>query len=268
MEKSTEKLKLVFLGCTKFSEEILSELISKVDNAEIKLIFSTPKKFKISYSKKKVKNFNYSNLEHIAKKNNIDYYQINHEKGENITDFYKTILSVKPDIILVMGWYYMVPKKIRETAKLGAWGIHASLLPDYAGGAPLVWAIINGEKKTGVSLFKLENGVDDGDIISQKEFDIKENDNINDVYKKATKASKKILLEILGTTKDYKFKPQDKSKIKIYPQRKPEDGEINVNWSADKIHDFIRAQTKPYPGAFFIINGKKITIWDAKIENL
>ena len=58
------------------------------------------------------------------------------------------------------------------------------------------------------------------------------------------------------------------TEIKIYPQRKPEDGEINVNWSADKIHNFIRAQTKPYPGAFFIINGKKITIWDAKIENL
>ena len=268
MEKSTKKLKIVFLGCTKFSEEILSELISKVDNVEIKVIFSTPKKFKISYSKKKVENFNYSNLEEIAKVNNIDYYQINHDKGEKITDFYKTILSVKPDIILVMGWYYMVPKKIREIAKLGAWGIHASLLPNYAGGAPLVWAMINGEKKTGVSLFKLENGVDDGDIISQKEFDINDNDNISDVYEKAIKVSKKILRELLSTTKDYKFIPQDKSKIKIHPQRKPEDGKIDFNWSSDKIHDFIRAQTKPYPGAFFIINGKKITIWDAKIENL
>ena len=68
--------------------------------------------------------------------------------------------------MLFIGWYYIVPKSLRSLAKYGAWGIHASLLPKYAGGAPLSWAIINGEKKTGVTLFKLESGIDNGDIFS------------------------------------------------------------------------------------------------------
>ena len=72
--------------------------------------------------------------------------------------------------MLILGWFYKVPKSIRDLSKLGAWGIHASLLPKYAGGSPLTWAIINGEKQTGITLFRLDDGIDDGDIISQKNF--------------------------------------------------------------------------------------------------
>ena len=161
----------------------------------------------------------------------------------------------------------MIPKKIRDIATKGAWGIHASLLPQYAGGAPLVWAIIESQKKTGVTLFKIDSGVDDGDIIAQKGFPILKNDTIKEVYEKATKISIEILNKTLNS-KNIKFKPQDKSKIVVYPQRSPSDGLIDWSWNSKKIKDFIRAQTKPYPGAYTIINNKKIIIWDADIEDL
>ena len=259
-------MRVIFFGCTKFSEKLLNHLLD--NNVNLVGIFSIPEYFNISYDKNKVKNSNYSDLSIIANKQKIPYYEIDSVLGKKTLDFKVTIERLKPDVILVLGWYYMVPKSIREIPKYGSWGIHASLLPNYAGGAPLVWAIINGEKETGVTLFRMDSGVDDGDIILQKSFSIEHNDTIKEVYENATLASKNILDEIFLKKTPIMFKKQDKNKIKVYPQRKPSDGEIDWNCSSDEIRNFIRAQTKPYPGAFTIINDKKIIIWEAKIENL
>jgi len=129
-----------------------------------------------------------------------------------------------------------------------------------------VWAIINGEKETGVSLFKLDDGVDDGDIIAQQRIPIAFEDSIKEVYAKATEASKEILLHALQNIETIKFLPQDKSKIEVWPQRKPEDGEIDLNWPAERIYNFIRAQAPPYPGAFIkASNGEKIVIEKARL---
>lgn len=260
-------MRIVFFGCTAYSKELLLDLLEQ--GTEIVAIFGIPEYFSISYSESKVKNSNYANLEPIAQVNNIPYYEVDSVDGKRTKDYQKVIIDLNPDVILVLGWYYMVPRRIRELAKLGAWGIHASLLPNYAGGAPLVWAIINGEKETGVTLFRMDDGVDDGDIIAQKSFPIKEDDTIKEVYDKAIFESKTILNRVLVKNRDdITFVPQDKSKIKVYPQRKPEDGEINWSWDTKRIKDFIRAQTKPYPGAFTILNGKKITIWNADVINI
>jgi len=260
-------LKVVFFGCTKFSELILKGL-QKEGLVDIKAIFTIPKNFNISYNKEPVKNSNYSDLSKIVD-NLIEVHKVNSIKGQRISDYYKVIESINPDIILVMGWYFMVPKKIRELAKYGAWGIHASLLPDYAGGAPLVWAIIEGQEKTGVTLFRLDDGVDDGDIIAQKEIQIAPEDSIKEVYEKATNASHEILSNTLLNFDNITFTKQDKSKIKVYPQRSPQDGEIDLTLSAKKIYNFIRAQSFPYPGAFIkTTDGRKIIIDKARIENV
>ena len=120
-------------------------------------------------------------------------------------------------LFLFSGWYYMVNSKIRNLAKYGAWVVHASLLPKYAGGAPLVWAIMNGEGEAGVSLFKLDSGVDNEDIIAQKKFEIADSDSIKQVYDKATECSIKILNRTLKNLDKIKFKPQDKKQTEIYP---------------------------------------------------
>ena len=259
-------MKVVFFGATKFSEEILIHLLN--NKIDVCALFTIPQEFGISYRDTKVKNYNYSELEIVATKNKISCYYIDSsEEGKKTNDYIDVIKNINPDVILIMGWYYMVPKKIRDLAKYGAWGIHASMLPDYAGGAPLVWAIINGEKETGITLFKLDDGVDDGDIISQEKIKIEETDSIKEVYEKVTIASKNLLLNALQNISSIVFTPQDKSKIKIYPQRKPDDGELDLTKTAKDLYNFIRAQSLPYPGAFIrTSDGKKLIIEKARIE--
>lgn len=259
-------MKIVFLGCTKFSEEILKSIIHK-EGVDIEVIFSIPQKFNISYSDTPVENTNYANLSPYAKKLDVPFVEINSVKGQRLTDYAKLIANVSPDVILVMGWYYMIPNKIRELATYGAWGIHASLLPKYAGGAPLVWAIIKGEKEAGTTLFRMEDGDDDGDIIEQCSFDIVPTDYIKDVYDNATKASIKILKDVFAQEQKINFRKQNKELIEVFPQRSPNDGAIDWAMDSTQIHNFIRAQSKPYPGAWskFEENGEKLTFWRAEI---
>ena len=265
MDKS---LNFAFLGSTNYSKEMLLFLI---ENGFIpRVIFYIPKRFKIKIQgveEEKI-NSNYADLTRIAKQYNIPYYEVNSIDGKRLKDYKDKIKKLNLDLFLVLGWYYMIPKSIRGLVKYGAWGIHASLLPRYAGGAPLVWAIINGEKETGVTLFRMEDGVDDGDIIAQKKLKINDNDTIKEVYNKATVASQKILVEILSSIDNVKFKKQDKSKIEVYPQRSSQNGEINWYESSKKVYDFIRAQTLPYPCAFSYIKETKLKIINSKIADI
>jgi len=254
-----ESINYIFFGCTNYSLELIKFLVK--NNRIPKVIFSIPQEFEISYNKEKVRNYNHGNMEVFAKEHNIKYYEVDSIDGKRTKDYYNVIESMNPDLILVLGWYYMVPKKIREIAKYGAWGIHASLLPKYAGGAPLNWAIINGEEETGVTLFRMESGVDDGDIIDQKKITIDFNDTIKEVYDKAINASKELLKDVFENPSKIVFTPQDKSKIEVWPQRKPEDGEIDLTKSSKEIYNFIRAQSSPYPGAYIkCVDNKRLVI--------
>ena len=260
-----KRIKYIFLGATQYSKELLEHLVE--NGFPPSAIFAIPKEFHISYSERKVANTNYANLKEVAKQLNVPYYEVDSVPGKRLKDYQKIFDEISPDLILVLGWYYMLPKSIRNSAKFGAWGIHASLLPKYAGGAPLVWAMINGEKKTGVTLFRMDEGVDDGDIITQESFPIAFDDTIKEVYKKATEASKNVLIYTLNNIENIAFTPQKKEEIEIYPQRSPEDGEIDLSMNAEDIYNFIRAQSSPYPGAFIRTkDGRKIIIERARVE--
>lgn len=249
MEKELKKLRIVFLGCTRFSLQLYNG-IKDLDNIEIKAIFTSPKKFDISYDNKKINNINHVDFNSIGRRDKIPVYNVNSKKGTKLSDYYEIIQNINPDIILVLGWYFMVPLKIRKLSAFGAWGIHASLLPKYSGGAPLTWAIINGENKTGSTLFRLDSGVDDGDIINQIEIDIVKTDTINELYQRVSSESQKMLINTITNINSIKYIVQNSKTRTIYKQRNPEDGRIDLNWSKDKIFNFIRAQSYPYPGAF------------------
>jgi methionyl-tRNA formyltransferase len=171
------------------------------------------------------------------------------------------------DIFVVAGWYHMVPRKWRDLAP--AYGLHASLLPDYSGGAPLVWAIISGEKQTGITLFQFDGGVDSGLILSQKATAIRTEDTIATLYARIEQLGLDLLRENLPGLADGSARliPQDESNRRIFPQRAPEDGIIDWNQSAWDLHNFIRAQTRPYPGAFTTWQNSKIHIWQAGVTD-
>ncbi len=259
-------MRYAFLGSTRFSEEVLSCLIEAGYRPE--MVFYLKEEISISYSKNKVKIYNYADLGEFCRKKGVEAVQIDKDKGITLSRFRPLLCKLNLDVLLVMGWYYMIPRAVRSCFKLGAWGIHASLLPKYAGGAPLVWAMINGEQKTGVTLFRLADGIDNGDIIAQREFPIEITDTIETVYNKATEASKEILLRVFKEGSEHiQFTPQNKEDIQVWPQRSPEDGAINLKWDADRIFDFIRAQVSPYPGAFIQrSDGTKLFIERIRIE--
>ena len=167
--------------------------------------------------------------------------------------------------MVVVGWYHRIPNKILKIAPTV--GLHASLLPDYSGGAPLVWAIINGEEKTGISLFRLGDGIDNGDILAQKEELILLNDNIRSLYSRIEDDGIELIRKALPafSKNEISFIKQDESARRVMPQRGPEDGRIDWTWGPLKIYNFIRAQTKPYPGAFTSLQGRQLYVWEAKL---
>jgi methionyl-tRNA formyltransferase len=255
-------MKIFFMGTTKFSYQCFQTVI-RSGNKIVGCAY-VDKIFKISYAPTGVKNINYANFLEIARDLNIPCipYQRN-----NIKAFIQQVTELAPDLILVAGWYYLVPRELRDIAPKGAIGLHGSLLPKYRGGAPLVWSIINGEKEGGISMFYLDDGVDTGDIIGQKTFSIKDDETIADVLIKLNKAAEQLLEEFLPLLAQDKAPriTQNHAEATVYPQRRPEDGKIDWSQSAKQIRDFIRAQTRPYPGAFTKIAGKKVIIWDASI---
>lgn len=258
-------MKIVFFGATDLGHQCL-ELIIESRLAEVAGIFTIPQEFSISYSPVPIKNMQYADFRKIANAHNIPLIEV---QGK-MRDYKKQLMDLEPDFLLVIGWYYMIPKSLRELAAKGCAGIHASLLPKYRGGAPLVWAMINGEKETGVSLFYFEDGVDNGNIIAQKKFPITGDDTIREVLAKAADASLSILEEFIPQIAKNVAPsiPQNHAEATHVPQRKPADGCIDWAWDTQRIKNFIRAQTRPYPGAFTIIGGKKITIWDADIIDI
>ena len=255
-------MKIVFMGATELGAKCCRLILEK-QLAEVSGILTIPQSFNISYSKKPVKNVLHADFHAIGEQYNIPVVEVEGKMGS----FAEQIKAMEPDLILVIGWYYMIPASVRDLAPLGCTGIHASLLPRYRGGAPLVWAMINGEKETGLTLFHMTDGVDDGDVVGQKKFAIEESDTIRELLQKTETASLELLEEVIpqfanGTAPRI---PQDQSKATHFPQRKPEDGLIDWAKSPQEIKNFIRAQTKPYPGAFTFINGKKVMLWDADV---
>jgi methionyl-tRNA formyltransferase len=258
-------MKIFFMGATELGLKCCQELIAL--NQEIVGIFTIPKSFSISVSVNQVNNVKFANFTNFAEFNKIPFKLITKKISD--TEYSQFVKEKNPDLIVVIGWYYLVPKSIREIPKFGAIGIHGSLLPKYKGWSPLVWAIINGEKKTGASLFYLESGVDDGDIIGQETFEISEDEYIGESLEKLEKASLSLIRKYIplmekGCSPRITQALEESTHFNI---RNPEDGIINwENQSSTEIFNWIRAQSKPYPGAFTYLAGKKITIWKAHIE--
>jgi methionyl-tRNA formyltransferase len=255
-------MKIVFFGATELGYKCCRLIIEK-ELAEITGIFTIPREFNISYSEIPVHNVMYRDFHVLGKEFDIQVVEVTGKMGQ-----YKEQLSdFNPDLLLAIGWYYMIPGSLRQAAPLGCVGIHSSLLPKYRGGAPLVWAIINGETEAGVSFFHFGDGVDDGDIIAQKKFQIDVQDTIREIILKATEVSLSLIEKNIPMIADGTASriPQSHTDATYVPQRKPEDGLIDWSWDSKRICNFIRAQTRPYPGAYTIINDKKILIWDANI---
>lgn len=257
-------MRLVFIGSSAFGLKCLQACL-EISEVKVVGVVSGAKTFKISYRPQGVTNVLHADLAGLAVANNIPAVTIERSMADPL--ILETVTAWKPDAFLVAGWYHMIPKNWRNLSP--AYGLHASLLPDYSGGAPLVWAMINGETKTGITFFQMDDGVDSGPIVGQVEEMILDSDTIETLYARIEERGLELLRAELhklafGTAS---FKPQDESRRRIFSQRSPLDGRINWLWDAHRIRNFVRAQTSPYPGAYTYFGSRKVNIWSVSISH-
>lgn len=170
------------------------------------------------------------------------------------------------DLMFAVSWRYLVPPAVYRRPRMGTYVLHDSLLPAYRGFSPTVWAIINGEEYTGATLFRIAQGVDEGDIIDQEKVPIGGDETIATVMERVTGAYLALLernLEALLAGRARAI-PQDGIKASYTCKRLPEDNHIVWSQPGRHIHNLIRAVTAPYPGAYTFVDGRKMIVWSAR----
>lgn len=175
--------------------------------------------------------------------------------------------SLKPDLVFSFYYRNLIPTNILKEPTLGAFNMHGSFLPKYRGRAPVNWAVLNGETETGATLHVMTEKADAGDIVDQEKVTIGPDETAAMVQKKVTAAGVIVLKRQLDNLKAGRAPrlPQNAAQATYFGRRRPEDGEIDWNWPAVRIHNLIRAVTHPYPGAYGVVNGKKQFIWKSRL---
>jgi methionyl-tRNA formyltransferase len=204
----------------------------------------------------------FSSVRELALQHSIPVYT---PEYINTPEWVDRIRVWNPHVIFSFYYRNMIKEEILNIPKLGSFNMHGSLLPKYRGRVPINWAVLRGEKETGVTLHHMVKRADAGDIVDQEAVPILPDDTAQDVFKKVVTAARSVLerqIEALlkGTAPRRK---QEESQATYFGGRKPEDGRIDWTQPAEKIYNLIRAVTHPYPGAFTDINGKQLFIWQA-----
>jgi methionyl-tRNA formyltransferase len=172
--------------------------------------------------------------------------------------------SVDADVGLAVGWYHVVPAALRARFPRGCVGLHASLLPALRGGAPLAWAMLTGAAETGVSLFELGDGIDDGPLYGQRRFSIPTGARIGDLVTAVESASLDLVASCVPGILDGTLEPSPQAGTPSYClQRTPEDGTIRWSDPTDRIDLLVRAVGRPYPGARTTFEGRPLVVWEA-----
>lgn len=174
------------------------------------------------------------------------------------------------DLMFMVSWRYLVPAEVYSHARLGSFVLHDSLLPKYRGFAPTVWSIINGEKETGVTLFRTTDDVDAGDIVEQRRIAIADTDTIADVMERVTETYLDIVEQefaslLDGSATSY---PQNHEDATYTCKWTPADSYIEWEKDATSIYNLIRATSWPYPGAYTFLEGRKLVIWSAELPEM
>jgi methionyl-tRNA formyltransferase len=180
-------------------------------------------------------------------------------------EFMSCIEKYTPDFIVVVAFGHIIPKKILAIPKIATINIHASLLPKYRGPAPIQWAIINEEKKTGVTTMLMDEGLDTGDILLSSKLKIASDDTSDSLHDRLADLGADLLIQTLNAFEagDINPIPQDHSQATYAPMLKKNDGRMNWETPANAIEAFIRGMT-PWPGAFTFHENKRLKIFRAK----
>ena len=206
----------------------------------------------------------FSPVKELALKHALAIEQPEKLKGNEV--FASFLRSLKPDLIVIVAYGKILPRAILDIPKFGCVNVHASLLPKYRGAAPIQWALLNGEKETGITIMRVSELLDAGEIILQEKAAIEDKDNAATLSKKMFDAGSKLLLKAMGEIEKGKAKyvPQSEAEATYAPAISKESGEIDWRKSAFEIHNRIRALV-PWPAAHTFHKEKLLKIWNSEI---
>lgn len=246
-------IKILFVGCVESSKILLQELI-KFDVEIVGVITKDKSDF----------NSDFYNLAPICVNNNIDYIYVNNINDENSIEYIKL---KKPDLIYCFGWSQLISKSMISIPTIGIIGFHPAKLPMNRGRHPIIWALALGLEETASTFFFIEEGADEGDIISQEVINIEYADNAFSLYKKimnvAVKQVRNFTMQFCNNS--IVRMPQANSNSNYWRKRTKEDGKIDWRMSSTSIYNLIRALSKPYVGAHFVHNGREYKVWKSEV---
>lgn len=252
MDKNSKRI--IFMGTPSISAKVLEGLIS--DGYQIVAVVAQPdrpvgRKHILEPVPTKV----------IANKYNIPVYQ-----PEKIRKDYEFVRELNPDVIVTLAYGQIVPQGLLDIPKQGCINLHGSLLPKYRGAAPIQYALINNEKKTGMTLMKMVKEMDAGEMYATEEVEISNEDNATSLFEKMGDAALKLILRVLPDYLDNKLQgvPQDESLVSFAPSIKPEEEKIDLNKSKEDIFGLIRGLSE-VPGAYLLFDELKLKIYRAQI---
>ena len=255
-------MRIIFMGNPKFAIPTLNA-IQKSDHDLIAIVSNPPKPIgrgRILHSTA-VGQFAKENLIHLIEPTNLN--------SENLSEELK---KLNPDIFVVVA-YKILPEKLLLLPRYGSINLHASLLPKYRGAGPIQWALMNGDKNTGVTIFQIKKKIDAGDILLQKEIKISDDDNMLSLGMRICEEGAKMVLTVLKKIEDDTIKiiVQDSNKITFAPKITKEMSIINWSWKNLKIHNWIRGLS-PYPGMSTFFKKRRLRIYktsllDGQIKN-
>lgn len=254
---SEKKEGIVFFGTPEFAVPTLKSLIDIGE--KVLLVVTQPDK-----PKGRGKLFQPSDIKKVALEYNLPLAQPEKIKDE---EFINLLRKLNAEFIIVVAYGKILPKAILEAPEKGCINLHASLLPKYRGAAPIQWAIIKGEKLTGITTMLIDEGLDTGPILLQKEVPIEDEDNAQTLSERLSKIGADLIIETLIKFRQRKIEPKVQTGEASYaPQLKKEDGRINWNSTAREIFNLIRG-TYPWPCAFCFFKNERIKVIKSEILN-
>src|SRR5580765_1737513 len=185
----------------------------------------------------------------------------------NADDTVAFVRRLGADLVFVVGWSQLVRGPFIEAAVEGVFGMHPTLLPRHRGRAPIPWAILTGLARTGVTLFEIADATaDSGAIVGQRELEISPDETATTLFARVADAHVELVRDLVPQllVRAAPRIPQDPSRASSWPKRSPTDGIIDWETRAPYLHDWVRAQTRPYPGAFTYLGEDKVTVWGAR----
>lgn len=235
------KIKIVFMGTPDFAKISLEKLYN--EGFDIKAVYTNKDKPAGRGMKLKM-----PPVKEFAISKGLEVYQP--EKIKKNEEVIEKLKEISPDVIAVVAYGKILPQEILEIPKYGCINVHASLLPKYRGAAPMQWAIINGEEKTGVTTMLMDVGMDTGDILLKKDMLIDENDNLESVHDKLATIGADLLVDTIKKVVTQNILPEKQGEDFTYaPMIKRDITKIDFNKNARSIYNFVRGLS-PFPGTY------------------